>query len=954
VGTMYQHFTNKIVLSAAIGIFSLTAVIASTVYAATDQEFAADCHKKIADLEQQAAASGNPEFYKQAADVGFSCLKEGSADSRDSMLFPLGVDELHETSNYVKYCRETIAQKEKTTASAQDPMVQFSLLKELLAFTMECHKRFTSELFNPSLVPRLGSDDLHETSNLVNNCQAIMDKLKKQYDPLHCELSDVARRNEVIKNMHEVAVSCYKSMTSELIDPSMVPRLDFKNPYGVGDFCSHRVCGLLPPICEPEENQPSTPDSKPVEMPTSETDSSTKAIPVTTITETPPITPVAKVGTSCREEWDHCLQSARNVQEACNKDAYENWWSCKDACVIGSEGESECRITCYQTYHKTEIDCVTANENSYSACMREYYRCRKTCGSIDFLDLSECSDQKPAEPPKCVSITYETARTEKETQRAQKEMASCNRACSNKYIVGPNNCRSECLFAQSIDELICNDKASQCHRTCDDTFRKCYEYGCDTDKERLDACTKRCESEQAACNQPIEPTFEQCQKNCTEADSQCMEGCRTPCHAAEGDAVQRPVTSDFLSLPEEITVGGTSYAPALVDIAPTKDTLKKIISVTESGPVFGPFSRKISSGRRSDTPIIEEGPMSSVDFDVPARSAPPNSVIPPRPIDFKIDLNNLAETEPTFTFNSGAGEFSLDIGALLHGAKAADPNAGLEVDTSVFLGKKIPETLEQRQSEPVKSVTITVPEIQTKPLIVAMPLAETAETLSSSGYDIASLAIYPGSAVVLDLVVLDSTVVSNSTSDIWDDVRMPAASNVAQDAKAGDTSLPKVVAEVGAGKAIYVAGWTAADTLSVSSDFVAAFDDVGVRHKKTAYGVAIDPRSGKKIIEIYDGEIDVFDTKTGAVLATLSTTFGAEIKRVEIGRDGAIKRQIAIPKSEWPAFVAKHQKSRSGRSGGSGAGRGFFLFAIFGAAAYFAYRKRDTILNMVKKLPMQK
>src|SRR3989338_5536019 len=320
--TVNNHAKNKILRTALMGIFLISAV-GFWAWAATDEEN--EYRKKITDLERRAEQTGNPEFYKQAADFGFQTIIQDNKDPNvdPARAFPLGIDFFHETTNYVKYYETGIAQKEKVIASEPDPMVRFALLKDLLGFTFEGHRMFVSELLYPSLVPPLGGNGLRETFNLVNNCQAIMDGLKSQYDPFTCETSDVIKRNAVVANMFEVAFYCAKSMTSDLFDPALLPDIDWLNPYGVGAFCSHRVCGLLPPICEPDENQPSAPDSKPVEMPTSETDSSTKAIPVTTITETPLITPVAKVGTSCREEWDHCLQSARNVQEACNKDAYE-------------------------------------------------------------------------------------------------------------------------------------------------------------------------------------------------------------------------------------------------------------------------------------------------------------------------------------------------------------------------------------------------------------------------------------------------------------------------------------------------------------------------------------------------------------------------------------------------------------------------------------------------------
>ncbi len=207
--------------------------------AVTATELVAGCKKKIANLEQAGE-------HKKASETGFYCLKYGLERFSESPDLPsLGANRYHETTNYINYCKVSIAQKE-TDMSATAPMTHFVLLQHLMGFSFDCLKALNSDLHDPSLVPRFGSDDLRETTNLVDHCQAIMSALKGQYDPVHCEPGDVSRRDDVIKNLKKVESWCTKSWNSDAHDPSIAgPRFD-DDDYGTNELYSHRVCGIQP------------------------------------------------------------------------------------------------------------------------------------------------------------------------------------------------------------------------------------------------------------------------------------------------------------------------------------------------------------------------------------------------------------------------------------------------------------------------------------------------------------------------------------------------------------------------------------------------------------------------------------------------------------------------------------------------------------------------------------
>ena len=118
--------------------------------------------------------------------------------------------------------------------------------------------------------------------------------------------------------------------------------------------------------------------------------------------------------------------------------------------------------------------------------------------------------------------------------------------------------------------------------------------------------------------------------------------------------------------------------------------------------------------------------------------------------------------------------------------------------------------------------------------------------------------------------------------------------------------------------------------------------------KGTDYGVAYYPESKQTVIEIYDGGIDIVDLNTKKILATLSTSYGAQIKSIEVAEDKTIVEKIAIPRSEWDAFAAKAEKG-----GLSAAWLWGAALLLIGGIGYLAYRKKDALMKFFKKQPTQ-
>ena len=107
---------------------------------------------------------------------------------------------------------------------------------------------------------------------------------------------------------------------------------------------------------------------------------------------------------------------------------------------------------------------------------------------------------------------------------------------------------------------------------------------------------------------------------------------------------------------------------------------------------------------------------------------------------------------------------------------------------------------------------------------------------------------------------------------------------------------------------VKVAGSRETVTVPVSPTFVTALD----RH--TDYTFAYDAKTKITSVEVYDGNVDVVDLNTGNILAKLVSSYGSPIARADVAADRTVVIKTAIPKSEWPAFVATHSQKPASHS----------------------------------------
>ncbi|MDO8474056.1 MAG: hypothetical protein Q7S62_00675 [bacterium] len=106
----------------------------------------------------------------------------------------------------------------------------------------------------------------------------------------------------------------------------------------------------------------------------------------------------------------------------------------------------------------------------------------------------------------------------------------------------------------------------------------------------------------------------------------------------------------------------------------------------------------------------------------------------------------------------------------------------------------------------------------------------------------------------------------------------------------------------------------------------------------TDFAVSYDKKSGLAIYEIYDGLLLITSTLTGE-RKTISSYYGAPIKRIEVSKDGQMTEQVAIPKDEWrarKAEVVSQAKPQENRGGGL-----FWisLVLVFGGGAFILHKK---------------
>lgn len=118
--------------------------------------------------------------------------------------------------------------------------------------------------------------------------------------------------------------------------------------------------------------------------------------------------------------------------------------------------------------------------------------------------------------------------------------------------------------------------------------------------------------------------------------------------------------------------------------------------------------------------------------------------------------------------------------------------------------------------------------------------------------------------------------------------------------------------------------------------------------KGTDFAIAYDLETRMTIVELYDGAVDLirmedYQSENPDILASLQTTYDGEIPRAEVSADGAARTFVAIPRSEWDAFVASssagsEQPIRTSKS--SGRLNAFILLALIAGFGFWLYEKK--------------
>lgn len=119
----------------------------------------------------------------------------------------------------------------------------------------------------------------------------------------------------------------------------------------------------------------------------------------------------------------------------------------------------------------------------------------------------------------------------------------------------------------------------------------------------------------------------------------------------------------------------------------------------------------------------------------------------------------------------------------------------------------------------------------------------------------------------------------------------------------------------------------------------------------TDFGVSYDKKTGRTVWEIYDHSIAVTSNNTGET-KTISSSYGAPIKRIEVSKDGVMTEQVAIPKDEWRARKAE-TASQTQPQENSGSGLFWiFIFLVFGGGVFILQKtgKLQPIFQKVLKL----
>lgn len=113
---------------------------------------------------------------------------------------------------------------------------------------------------------------------------------------------------------------------------------------------------------------------------------------------------------------------------------------------------------------------------------------------------------------------------------------------------------------------------------------------------------------------------------------------------------------------------------------------------------------------------------------------------------------------------------------------------------------------------------------------------------------------------------------------------------------------------------------------------------VTVTASKADFGIAYDAKSTTSIVEVYNGSVTV--TNKAGQAKKLSTVYGSQIERIEVNKNGEMTEKIAIPQSQWEAFLASQQKEAEKETSVNASP---VLIAIIvlgvGGIVFFLYRK---------------
>ncbi|MBI4035922.1 hypothetical protein HY383_03150 [Candidatus Daviesbacteria bacterium] len=112
--------------------------------------------------------------------------------------------------------------------------------------------------------------------------------------------------------------------------------------------------------------------------------------------------------------------------------------------------------------------------------------------------------------------------------------------------------------------------------------------------------------------------------------------------------------------------------------------------------------------------------------------------------------------------------------------------------------------------------------------------------------------------------------------------------------------------------------------------------NISVSANNADFGIGYNAKPSISIIEIYNGSIIV--TNNAGNSKTISTTYGEEIKQIELDKDGVMNEKIAIPLSQWEAFLASRQEKKEEPKGNTLPIAGAVAVLVLGGIVFFLYR----------------